>query len=155
MYPYYYCLPSYLTLLELHYGNCIWRSWLAQERARETGISIQESERQVDLELLLDEYPWYGLGTPHQSVVLHKMFLHATEPGQKEVECMFCQGHQGSIYEPDPGADQSAMELVGYHTSWREMRDIYHSIYLLKRSPGFPPVENGKGEGPFRIYSPP
>ena len=40
----------------------------------------------VDLELFLDEYPWWGLGTPHWSVV----------------------------YEPDPGADQSAMELVGY-----------------------------------------
>ena len=32
----------------------------------------------VDLELFLDEYPRWGLGTPHQSVVLHEMFLHAT-----------------------------------------------------------------------------
>ena len=30
------------------------------------------------------------------------------------------------------------MELVGYHTSWKEMRDIYHSVYLLRRSLGFP-----------------
>ena len=51
---------------------------------------------------------------------------------------MFCQGCCGSIYEPDPRADQSAMELVGYCTSQKEIRDIYHSIYLLKRSPGFP-----------------
>ena len=29
-------------------------------------------------------------------------------------------------------------ELVGYSTSQKEMRDIYHSVYLLKRSPGFP-----------------
>ena len=40
--------------------------------------------------------------------------------------------------EPDPKVDQSAMELVGYHMSWKEIRDIYHSIYLLRRSPGFP-----------------
>ena len=113
-------------------------SWVAWERAGEMGISIQESERQVDMELFLDEYPQWGLGTPHQSVVLHEMFLHATEQGQKEVECMFCRGHRGSICEPDPGADQSAMELVGYHMSWKEMRDIYHSIYLLRRSLGFP-----------------
>ena len=138
MYPYYYYLPSYLTLLELHYKNCIQRSQVAQERARETGISIQELERQVDLELFLDEYHWWGLATLHQSVVLHEMFLHAVEQGQKEAECMFCLGHQGSIYEPDPGVDQSAMEFVGYHTSWKEMRDIYHSVYLLKRSPRFP-----------------
>ena len=51
---------------------------------------------------------------------------------------MFHQGCHGSIYEPDPRADQSAMELVGYHMSQKEMRDIYHSIYLLKRSPEFP-----------------
>ena len=51
---------------------------------------------------------------------------------------MFCQGHWGSVCEPDPGADQSAMKLVGYCTSQKEMRDIYHSVYLLRRSPGFP-----------------
>ena len=136
MYPYYYYLPSYSTLLELYYGNCIWRSWVAQERAGETGISIRELERQVDLELFLDEYPQWGLGTSHQSVVLHTMFLHAMEWGWKETECMFHQGCHGSIY--DPGVDQSAMELVGYHMSQKEMRDIYHSVYLLKRSPWFP-----------------
>ena len=64
MYPYYYYLPSYLTLLELHYGDCMQRSRVAQERARETGISILESERQVDLELFLDEYPQWGSWNP-------------------------------------------------------------------------------------------
>ena len=62
---------------------------MAWERAGETGISIQESERQVDLELFLDEYPQWGLGTPHQSVVLHEMFLHTAEWGWKEAEHMF------------------------------------------------------------------
>ena len=78
MYRYYY-LPSYSTLLELHYGNCMQRSQVAGERARETRICIWESERQVDLELFLDEYPQWGLGTPHWSVALHKMFLHTAE----------------------------------------------------------------------------
>ena len=57
------------------------RSKVAQERAGETGISIWKSERQVDVELFLDEYPQWGLGTPHQLVVLHEMFLHATKWG--------------------------------------------------------------------------
>ena len=61
MYPY---LSSYSTLLELHYGNHMQRSQLAWERAGETGISIWELERQVDLELFLDEYLQLGLGTP-------------------------------------------------------------------------------------------
>ena len=73
-----------------------------------------------------------GFRNPHQLVVLHEMFLHAAGLGQKEAECMCCQG---SIPEPEPGADLSAMELVGYQMSWREMWDIYHSVYLLRRTP--------------------
>ena len=77
MYLYYYYLPSYSTLLTLHYGGHFERSRVVQERAEEEGISIRESERMVDLELFLDEYPQWGLGTPHWLVILHKMFLHA------------------------------------------------------------------------------
>ena len=111
MYPYCYYLPSYSTLLTLHYGGHVERSQVAQERAEEEGISFRESEQMVDLELYLDEYPQWGLGTPHQSVVLHEMFLHTAGWGQKEAECMFHWGHWASVPEPDPRADQSAMEL--------------------------------------------
>ena len=51
---------------------------------------------------------------------------------------MCCQGHWGSVPEPEPRVDLSAMELVGYQTSRKEMRDIYHSVYLLRRTPGTP-----------------
>ena len=30
------------------------------------------------------------------------------------------------------------MELVGYQTSCKEIQDTYHSVYLLRRSPGLP-----------------
>ena len=66
------------------------------------------------------------------------MFLHAVAQGQKEAECMCCQGHQGSIREPNSEADQSALQLIGYHTSRKELKDMYHSVYLLNRVPGFP-----------------
>ena len=57
----------------------MWRGarWLGKGPKRRE-ISFRESEWMVDLELFLDEYPQWGLGTPHQSVVLHEMFLHAT-----------------------------------------------------------------------------
>ena len=90
------------------------RAQVAQEQAEEKGISYRESEWMVDLELFLDEYSRWGLGTPHWSVVLHEMFLHAAGQWQKEAECIFCRGCQGSIPEPKPGADLSAMELVHY-----------------------------------------
>ena len=40
------------------------RARVAHECAKETGMSYRESERMVDLEPFLDEYPMWGLGTP-------------------------------------------------------------------------------------------
>ena len=45
---------------------------------------------------------------------------------------------KAAIPEPNPKADQSALELVGYRMSRKEMQDVYHSVYLLWRCPGFP-----------------
>ena len=48
------------------------------------------------------------------------------------------RGRQSHIPEPNPKADQSAMELVGYQMSRKEMWDVYHNMYLLWRCPGSP-----------------
>ena len=92
----------------------------------------------VESDFFLDEYPRWDLGTPHWLVILHEMFLHATAKGWQEAECKWHQGCRGSVKEPDPKAGQSALELIGYHTSRVEVRDVYHSVYLLTRAPGFP-----------------
>ena len=57
------------------------------------GISIREAECQMNVGLFLDEYLHWEIGIPHWSVILHEMFLHAASKGQKEAECMVCQGH--------------------------------------------------------------
>ena len=129
---------SYMTLLILKYGG---RMEITQEaclRAEQEGISFREAQCIVESDLFLDEYPRWDLGTPHQPVILHEMFLHAAARGQKEAECMCCQGHWGSVREPDPEMDQTALQLIGYHTLQKELRDVYHSVYLLNRAPGFP-----------------
>ena len=92
----------------------------------------------VESDLFLDEYPRWDLGTPHQLVILHEMFLHAAAKGWQEAERMWCRGHRDSVKEPDPEAGQSALKLIGYHTSRVEVRDINHSVYLLNRALGFP-----------------
>ena len=76
------------------------------------------------------------------SVILHEMFLHAAEWGHKEAERLICQRCHGSASEPNLESDHSAMELVGYQTSCKEIHDIYHSVYLLRRPPGLPPCED-------------
>ena len=40
--------------------------------------------------------------------------------------------------EPDPEMDQTALQLIGYHTSQKELRDVYHSVYLLNWAPRDP-----------------
>ena len=58
---------------------------------------------------------------------------------------MFHQGHRGSVYEPDPGADQSALELVRVsHVLEGDEGHPYHSIYLLKSPQGSPPWRTAK-----------
>ena len=59
------------------------RSWVARERAKEEGISFRESEWLVDSELFLDEYPQWGLGTPHWLVVLCKCSSTLQGEGRK------------------------------------------------------------------------
>ena len=135
----FFCLFSYPSLLELHYGGRMNKSQTAREWAMEVGLLVREAEWRLDAELFLNEYPRWELGAPHQSIILHEMFLHATEQGWKEAERLICWGHQGSVSRPDLEVDQSAMELMGYWTSHKEIWDIYHSVYLLRRSPGFPP----------------
>ena len=132
---YFCCLFSYSSLLELHYGGRMSKSQTVREQAMEVGLLVREAEQSIDAELFLDEYPRWELGDPHQSTILHEMFLHATERGQKEAERLVCWG---SVSKPDLEADQSAMEILGYQTSHKETQDIYHSVYLLRRSPGLP-----------------
>ena len=102
------------------------------------GILVREAECRIDIGLFLNEYPRWEFGAPHWSVIQHKMFLHTAERGQKEAECMVCWGHQGSTSEPDLEAGNSAMEFMGYWTSCKEIHDIDHSVYLLRRLPGLP-----------------
>ena len=137
MYEYVFIIPSVIQpcwpyIIETR----VQRTQAAWDFAKENDTSIREAECQIDIGLFLDEYPQWGLGTPHQSIILHVMFLHAAERGWKEAECMVCRG---SVYDSDSEVDQSAMELVGYHMSQKEIRDIYQSIYLLWRAPGLPP----------------
>ena len=85
------------------------------------GTSVREAKCRIDIRLFLNEYPRWDLGTPHQSVILHEMFLHTAERGQKKAECRVCWGHWGSTSEPKPEAGHSTMELVGYQTSHKEI----------------------------------
>ena len=107
----------------------------AREWARKVGLSIREAEWRLDTKLFLDEYPRWEIEGPHWSVIIHDMFLHATKQGQKEAERFIRCGCWQSLPRPDPEVDVPTIKLVGYQTSCKEIRDLYHGIYLLIRSP--------------------
>ena len=79
---------SYMTLLILKYGSRVELTQEACLRVEREGISFREAQQIVESDLFLDEYPQWDLGTPHQPIILHEMFLHAAARGQKEAECM-------------------------------------------------------------------
>ena len=56
------------------------------------GLSVREMEQHMDIEMFIDGYAGWEVGSPHCPIILHEMFQHATEQGQNEAECMICQG---------------------------------------------------------------
>ena len=96
-------------------------------------------EHHMDVDMFLDGYIRWEVGSPHQSIILHEMFLHATEQGQKGVEWMIPWGHQHGLPKLDPQVDISAIQSVGPQTSREEFRDLYYQMYKHKRLPGSPP----------------
>ena len=146
---------SYHKMMVAKYCSKWEKSQEAKWRSAAEQRLVCELERAMDVDLFLEMQGRWAKEIPHCLVILHEMFCHAASEGQKETECMCCHGHQSSIPEPNPEADQSAMELVGYQASRKEIRDVYHSVYLLRRPPGSPLVGNQEGEGLYRIYSPP
>ena len=127
-----------MALLTLAYGDKMEKTQEAHCMVEQEGLSYREAKQVVETDLFLNEYPQQSIRSPHQSVILHEMFLHAASQGRKEAECMCHWGHQGSIREPNSEADQSVLHLIWYHTSQKELGDVYHSVYLLNRAPGFP-----------------
>ena len=75
--------PSYSALLTLEYGDRMEKSWVTHHRVEEEGLSIREAERVIESKLFLDEYPWWGLGTPHWSVILHEISFMLQDRGRK------------------------------------------------------------------------
>ena len=97
---------------------------------------LREMECYMDVEMFLDGYAGWEVGSPHCPVILHEMFQHATDQRQKEAECMICQGCQHSLPKLDPQADVSAIQLVGPQTSKEDFRTVYYEVYKLRRLPG-------------------
>ena len=138
---YFCCLFSYHSLLELHYGEKHEKSLTAKDWANAEGLSVRDTECHMDMDMFLDGFTGWEVGSPHNPIILHKMFQYTMEQGWKEVEWMFCWGHWHGLLKLDPKAGISTVWLVGPQTSKEEFRALYYEVYKLRRLPGSPPWE--------------
>ena len=105
------------------------------------GLSVQEAERVMDVELFLQGQAKWEADSPHCLMMLYEMFHHMADQGWKEVEWMVGQGHPKELPKLDPEADLSAIQLVSPHTSKEELQSLYLKVYKQQRFPGSPPGE--------------
>ena len=95
----------------------------------------------MNVELFLEGQARWEVDSPHCLMMLHEMFHHTLEQGQKETEQMVCWGCQHRLLKLDPEADVSTVQLVGSQTSRKEIESLYYEVYKLCRLLGSPPRE--------------
>ena len=95
----------------------------------------------MDVELFLGIQDRWAEDSPHHLVILYEMFRHAATKGQKEAECIVCQGHQQTLLQLNPEVGIPAIQLVGPETTKEELLELYLEVYKLHRLPGSPPRE--------------
>ena len=123
------------------YGDKWNKSLTAKEWVNTEGLSVREVECHMDVEMFLEGQAGWAVDSPHCSVILHEMFQHTAEQGQKEAECMICYGHQHGLLKLDPKVDVSTVWLVGPQTSREEFKALYYEVYKLWRLLGSPQGE--------------
>ena len=65
-------------------------SSLPKGRWLKMGLLVQKAECLMDVKLFLEGQARWQVNSPHCLVLLHEMFQHASEQGQKEAEQMIC-----------------------------------------------------------------
>ena len=58
----------------------------AKEWPNVESLSISEMEHHMDIDMFLDGYIRWEVGSLHHPIILHEMFLYAMEQGWKEAE---------------------------------------------------------------------
>ena len=107
-----------------------------QEVGQEEGISVWEADCHLNSKLFLNEYPRWRADSPQHPYILQQMFAHAEEVGKKEQEQVICQGCQHWVPREDAEVKTSAIQMVGFWTTWEEIQGIYNEVYQEKRLPG-------------------
>ena len=99
----------------------------------EMGISIRKAEHWINAKLFLDEYAQWDIEEPHHPIILHSMFLHVAGEGRKKQRVSSAKATSKAYPSQIPKET-----LMDYQTSWKEIQDLNHEVYLQRRSPSLP-----------------
>ena len=88
-----------------------------------------------------------GCGGSALPLILQRMLMHAAEEGQKEAERFLWWDYWHTLPRLNPEVDVPAVQIVGYLTSQKEIWDLYHKVYLLRRLAGPLPCGSSQMEG--------
>ena len=125
----------------LKYGSKKDKSLTAKGQAAKEGMLVWETEHLMDVKLFLEGQARSEADSSHCLIILHEMFQHTSEQGQKEVEHMIHQGCWHGLPKLDPKVDVPAVQLVGLQTCREEFESLYYEVYKLLRLLGSPPRE--------------
>ena len=131
----------YHRLLVQKYGSKWDKAVATKGWAAKQGLSVQEAERVMDVELFLEGQTKWEADSPHHIMMLYEMSQHTVDQGWKEVEQTVHWGCQWELPKLDPEADVSAGQLVGPQTSKEEIQSLYLEVYKQQRLLGSPPRE--------------
>ena len=112
------------------------KGWAVKE-----GLSVWEAEWVMDVKLFLEGQTRWEADSPYHLMMIHEMFQHTTDQGQKEVEQTVQWGCQQELPKLDPEADISTVQLIGPQTSKEEIQSLYYEVYKLWRLLGSSPGE--------------
>ena len=75
---------------------------------------------------MLNEWIFFWMNIPNGTLgphiaILHEMFLHVASQGPERQNICATGAFQGHVREPNSEEDQSALHLIGYHTSPKEL----------------------------------
>ena len=137
---YLFLLPhSYHQLMVSQYVSKREKFQMAKKRSAEEHRPVRELEWAMDVELFLELQSIWPEDSPHGLVILHEVFRHAANEGQKEAEQTICQGCWLHMPQLNLEVGIPAIQLVRPQTTKEELMEIYLEVYKLHRLCGSPP----------------
>ena len=102
----------------------------------------------MDVDMFLDGYAGWEVGSPHCPIILHEMFQYTMEQGQKEVEKMVHWGCQHSLPKLDPQVGHLCHPISGTLNQQGGVQGLVPQSIQAQEATAVPTLGAGMDGGP-------